>query len=119
MARTTLAGAFAELSTALAGIDVEAVYDYEPANREMWLPSSLTLFCSQWTPTSWIVLVRLYVEMVEGSEEAQEKLYALAADVEDALSSGYGPSSWAFDYDGELRLLVGTLTLEVGREDYF
>ena len=119
MARTTLPGVFTELSTALASIDVEAVYDHEPGNRDMWLPSALTLYCAQWTPTSWIVLVRLYVEVIEGAEEAQEKLWSLAADVEDALSGGYGPSNWTFEYDPEISLHVGTLTLEVGREDYF
>jgi hypothetical protein len=119
MARTTLPGVFTELSTALDGIDVVAKYDHEPGNHEMWRPSALTLFCSQWTPDSWVVLVRLYVEVVEGAEEAQEKLWSLAADVEAALSGAYGPSNWGFEWDAELGLHVGTLTLEVGREDYF
>ena len=119
MARTTLAGAFVELSTALADIDVEAVYDHEPSNREMWRPSSLTMYCNQWTPDTWVVLVRLYVEEVEGSEEAQEKVLSLASDVEAELSGGYGPSNWTFEFDREIQMHVGTLTLEVGREDYF
>ena len=119
MARTTLSETIAELYALVDDVDVESTYDFEPANREMWLPSALTIYVAAWTPDSWVILLRLYVEMVEGSEEAQTKLYALAVEVENRLSAAYGPSSWTFEYDRELGLQVGTLTLEVGREDYF
>lgn len=119
MARTTLANAMAELYALVDDVGVAATYDYEPGHHEMWRPSALTLYCGAWTPDSWVILLRLYVEVVEGAEEAQTKLYALAVEVEDRLTGGYGPSSWSFEYDRELGLHVGTLTLEVGREDYF
>lgn len=123
MARTTLANAKAELfgllqsggTPTVAG--VTKVFDHEPASGQALKPVSITLFTAGATPTEWLITVRVYVSADVDVRKAQADLDLLMAAIEARLTSGYGPSQWDIEYADDLKMLVATWLLEVGRED--
>lgn len=118
MARTSLAGARADVATALNAVTgVTTAYDHEPTTHGK--PVALTVSSAGIAPTDYLIAVRIYVTTETPVEEAQATMDAVVEAADNALPSWAGPSNWSIEWDQEEGQLVATCILEVGREDGF
>lgn len=78
----------------------------------------VTMFFDGYDANFWNITIRVYspYETV-GAETAQETLDTVMPEVEDALSSQYGPVQWSVLPDFDIKALVASWPVQVGRED--
>lgn len=118
MARTSLAGARADVATALNSVSgVTTAYDHEPVAHDK--PVALTVSSAGIAPTDYLIAVRIYVTTEIPVEDAQDKMDSVLEAADNALPSWAGPSQWSIEWDQEQGQLVATCVLEIGREDGF
>ena len=121
MARTSLAASKAELyaliTTGGLPSGVSAAYDHEPLAGQMQKPVAVTVSTAGMTAVDYLIALRIYVTAEPDAEKAQDDLDALIMTVDGRMTSGFGPSNWEVNYDGELNAFVATNVFQVGRED--
>jgi hypothetical protein len=123
VARTTAAGAKAEVAAALtaaaATFGSADVFAYQPQIAELDNGLGVAVFTAGITPDFWQIGVRVIITATVSQQTSQDALdtYTLAVDA--ALSSRYGPSNWVFEFPSEdAPWYAATNVLQVGREDY-
>lgn len=123
MSRTSLEATIAELYEVLAPDGVPAVsgvarvYDHEPAPGQMVGPVAVTIDDGGLTDVSYIVVVRVYHTTDVDAAKATATLRRLYQEIDDLLTTHWGPTEWVRENDREIGALIASCRLEVGRED--
>lgn len=122
MSRTTVTAAKAELYGLISGANlpagVAAAYDHEPLPGHVAKPVAITISTAGWDGNFWLFALRVYQTAEIDARTAQQNLDVVMADVESKLTSGFGRAAWSVDYVADLKALVATCILPVGREDW-
>lgn len=121
MARDSLAASKAELlaliTTGGLPSGVTAAYGYEPLPGQMQKPVAVTVSTAGMDPNFYLIALRIYVSVENDAEQASDDLDTLILDVDDRMTSGFGPSNWTVTYQPDLAAFVAENVFTVGRED--
>lgn len=100
---------------------VVAVYPFEPFAGQAQKPVWVTVATEGITPSEYQIAVRVYqsVDVDAAAAAINHDFTVLAVDRAIGSTGRFGPSEWVVTLDQELRALVGTCILQVGREDYW
>jgi hypothetical protein len=123
MSRSSLEATIAELYAFLAPEGVPAVtgvsrvYDHEPALGKMVKPVAVTIDDAGLTDLAYVIVVRIYHSTDVDAAKATATLRRLYQELDDLLTTHWGPTEWIREDDREIGALIASCRIEVGRED--